>query len=107
MRICNHIDNDKSNNKIILMREVKVNSIQYQSVDNNESNWKIKDTLLLTWNEGINETKTYNESITLEKEKCINDYFTDAENNANIETTDEFKTIYCHTNGNNTEVHSP
>ena len=67
-------------------------------MNNHESTWKIKDTLLLTWNEEINETNTYNESITLEKTKNINNYFKDTENSANIETVDEFKTIHYHTN---------
>ena len=41
LRIHNHIDNEINNNNKTLMREVEINSIQYQSVDNNESNWKI------------------------------------------------------------------
>ena len=53
------------------MKEVESNLVQCQTDDNNESRCNTIATLLLTFNDEINDYNTYNESNILEEEKSV------------------------------------
>ena len=71
LNIHNQFDNDRNNNNTTKMKEVESNLVQCQTDDNNESRCNTIATLLLTFNDEINEYNTYNESNILEEEKSV------------------------------------
>ena len=94
-----HIEHDTNTNDT--KREVESNSIHCKTDDNNESRYNTKSILLLTCNDEIDEYNTCNESTILDDEKGIDQRLTNAENNADVENVDIYKTINRHSNENN------